>query len=145
MEHSAARWYLTRVRRALTCSAASRRALLPRAEVLVEAFLQENPRARYQELVSAFGQPSAFAATMLADLDEEEVRFTRRRKTFLCRCLLAGLILLLILSSVFWYRKYQKSQSLNENTVVVIGPARELTEEEFHQILKGSHNSQGRE
>ena len=73
MEDNAARRYLSRVRRALTCSAASRRTLSARAEELVEAFLQENPRPRYQEFVTAFGQPSDFAETMLADLDEEEV------------------------------------------------------------------------
>lgn len=142
MEDNAARRYLLRVRRALVCSAASRRALSARAEALMEAFFQENPKARYRDLVSAFGPPGDFAETMLSELDEEEVRVTRQRRAILCRCLLAGLVLVLVLSSVFWYGKYQKSQSLNENAVVVIGPAEPMTEEEFNAFMKEFPNGQ---
>lgn len=137
MEDNAARRYLLRVRRALVCSAASRRALSARAEALMEAFFQENPKARYRDLVSAFGPPGDFAETMLSELDEEEVRVTRRRKAILCRCLLAGLVLVLVLSSVFWYGKWFKAQEvIRGDFFVVEEPPQRLTEEEFNEILQ---------
>lgn len=135
MEDNAARRYLLRVRRALTCSAASRRALLPRAEVLVETFLQENTGSQDQDLVSAFGQPRDFAETMLASLGEEEVRLTRRRNTILRRCLLAGLVLALVLSSSFWFWKWSRAQNVIRGDFFVVeeSPQR-LTEEEFNEL-----------
>lgn len=140
MTDRAVRQYMAQVRRVLVCAPDSRRRLLARAEALVEDFLQEDPAADYPHLVEAFGPPRDFAQEMLASLDGEEVRTAQRRKTLLRRGLIAAVALALVLTTVFWYMRWQEAQISNRGYTVVMGPAEPMTEEEFDEFIKNAQS-----
>lgn len=128
--------YLAQLRRALTCGKADRERLFAQSRAMVEGFEEENANARYEDLVTAFGQPKDFAAEMLSQLDPGEVERAGRQRKYIRRGAAAAVIIILALLSVFWYFRYEKSQSWNENAIIVIEPAREMTEEETQEYLK---------
>lgn len=133
MENKSLKRYLTQLRRALTCSRADRERLLAQGRQLVEDFEEENPGSPYAALTAAFGQPKDFAAEMLSQLDPGEVEKARKRRKYIRRGAGAAILIILALLSVFWYFQYKKSQSWNENAIIVIEPAKEMTEEEYQQ------------
>lgn len=128
--------YLAQLRRALTCAREDRERLFSRGRTMVEEFWAETPNAHYEDLVTAFGQPKDFAAEMLSQLDPGEVERAGRQRKYIRRGAAAAVIIILALLSVFWYFRYEKSQSWNENAIIVIEPAREMTEEETQEYLK---------
>lgn len=136
MEDKAVRRYLVRLRRALVCPSGARARLLSRGKELLERFTEENPEARYDDLTEAFGQPEELAEGMLEQLDPAETVRARRRRTYIRRGGVAALVVILVLISAFWYSQYKKSQSWNENAIVVIEPARPMTDEELEQFLE---------
>lgn len=128
--------YLAQLRRALTCAKEDRERFFSRGRTMVEEFWAETLNARYEDLVTAFGQPKDFAAEMLSQLDPGEVEHTRKQRKYIRRGAAATVIIILALLSVFWYFQYEKSQSWNENAIIVIEPAKEMTEEETQEYLK---------
>lgn len=142
MERKAARKYLARVKRGLLCGGGDRIRLLRRAEEMADGLLQEDPEAGYRELEAAFGPPDQFAREMLEGLDGNEVAAHWRRRRLLRRCGLVGLALILVLTSCFLYYKLKESENLNNGFVVVIGPAENITENEYDDYLKAQQESQ---
>lgn len=82
---------------------------------------------------AAFGQPKEFAAEMLSQLDPTEVERARRRRRYMRWGTAAVLVLALGLLSALWYSKYKKSQSWNDNAIIIIQPVETMTEEEYQQ------------
>ena len=82
---------------------------------------------------AAFGQPKEFAAEMLSQLDPTEVERARRRRRYMRWGTAAVLVLALGLLSALWYSKYNKSQSWNDNAIIIIQPVETMTEEEYQQ------------
>lgn len=130
--------YLARLRRVLTCPKEDRDRLLSRGGSLLAEFAAETPNAGYRELTAAFGQPGDFAAEMLAQLPPETVEKARKRRKYIRWGAVAAAVIVLALLSIFWYLRYEKSQSWNENAIIVIEPAKEMTEEETQEYLKQS-------
>ncbi len=57
--------YLAQVDRALVRLLRLRERLMGEAKRLVDQFLEENPEATYEDLLTAFGTPEKFAEEML--------------------------------------------------------------------------------
>lgn len=133
MENKAVKRYLAQLGRALTCSPADRERFLAQGKALLEDFGEENPNARYEELTAAFGGPKEFAAEMLSQLDPAELERTRKKRKYIRWGTAAMLVIALGLLSIFWYSKYKKSQSWNDNAIIIIQPVETMTEEEYQQ------------
>lgn len=142
MESKAAQQYVSRVRRRLTCSAPSRKRLSLRSQELADQFAAENPNARYDDFVTAFGPPENFAGELLSSLDGGEVKAARRRRGLSRRITLIGLILVLCIGGclgwVKWsqYARYQEMfKSIRDADFVIVrhGPY-EITDEEYYAI-----------
>ena len=133
MENKAVKKYLSRLCRALPCSGLDRERLLAQGRALLEGFGEENPDPSYEDLPAAFGQPKEFAAEMLSQLDPTEVERARRRRRYMRWGTAAVLVLALGLLSALWYSKYKKSQSWNDNAIIIIQPVETMTEEEYQQ------------
>ncbi len=115
MESKAAQRYVSRVRRRLTCSAASRRRLSLRSQELATQFASENPDARYDDFVTAFGPPEDFSGELLSSLDGGEVEAARRRRRRIRQIVLIGLALVLCIGgSLGWllWSRYEKYREL---------------------------------
>lgn len=127
--------YLAQLRRALTCAKEDRERLLSQGEKLLGEFLEENPNAHYEDLVTAFGQPKDFAAEMLSQLDPKEVERAGRQRKYIRRGLLVVVIVALILISAFWFSKWKVFHDIiGDNDWQVIEPAEQLTEEEYEEF-----------
>lgn len=134
MDNKAAGQYLARVKRALVCGKTDRCRLLERCAAMIDSFQQESPEAGYDGLVAAFGEPDAFVAELLSGLDEAAVKTARKRQRLIRWGAVAAIIAVLIAISFFWYIKFIRTRDLDENMVVVQGPATPLTEEEFREL-----------
>ncbi|MCI8910885.1 MAG: hypothetical protein HFG09_09460 [Oscillibacter sp.] len=146
MENKAAKQYLARVKRALVCDKTDRCRLLERCAAMIDSFQQESPEAGYDGLVAAFGEPDAFVAELLSGLDEAAVKTARKRQRLIRWGAVAVIIAVLIAISFFWYIKFIRTRDLDENMVVVQGPATPLTEEEFRELwenLPGASTAYG--
>ena len=117
----------------MTCSGPDRERLIAQGRALLEGFGEENPDPSYEDLPAAFGQPKEFAAEMLSQLDPTEVERARRRRRYIRWGTAAVLVLALGLLSALWYSKYKKSQSWNDNAIIIIQPVETMTEEEYQQ------------
>lgn len=105
--------YLARVRRYLTCSAASRRRLLAQAGQLVEDFCQENPGADEAALAAAFGAPREFAAQMLTTLEPEELAAAKRRRRGLFKAAACCAVVLAVLGAGWSYLYWHPEQRVS--------------------------------
>lgn len=129
--------YLSRVRRRLTCSAASRRRLLAQGEQMVEDFLQENPGADGDALTAAFGEPEEFARQMLDTLEPGEVAAAQRRRRLVRRVSAALVALALVVTTVICLVKcFQMQEVVNGDFYVIQFPARNLTKEEYDALVQ---------
>lgn len=127
--------YLARVRRHLTCSAASRQRLLDRAGQMVEDFFRENPEADAIALTTAFGSPQEFAAQMLATLEPGEVEAARKRQRLLYQGGALALILALIAVAAVCFVRWRTLRAIiPEDVYVVIEPAQTLSPEDANQL-----------
>jgi len=66
------RRYCGRVRRSLFCPAALREPILSQLEEAVLFYLEEHPQAGMDELYAHFGEPKAFAANVLENMEGEQ-------------------------------------------------------------------------
>ena len=141
---NAAGRYASQVRRRLTCSAASRGQLSRRCQELAEQYAEENPDARYDDFVTAFGPPGDFAGELLSTLDGEEVDAARRRRRAVPKIAVVCLVLALCGVAVFgWsqWRKYEQHRELFDDakdaeTVIVQHGPEAVTDDETDGILR---------
>lgn len=66
--------YRSRVRRAMRCSRASRKARLHDLDALLSSFAEENPGATMEEIAQRFGAPREMADSLCEGLSAEERR-----------------------------------------------------------------------
>ena len=66
------RKYCGQVRRSLFCPAALREPILSQLEEAVLFYLEEHPQAGMDELYAHFGEPKAFAANVLENMEGEQ-------------------------------------------------------------------------
>lgn len=135
MANKAVKRYLARVRRALVCGAADRKALLARCEAMAEDFCQENPEAEYGAYVAAFGEPADFAAELLSRLDKDRLETALKKRRLIRGCAAVLLAVIAISCAIFWYIKYEQSVELNEDLVVVEYPTLNLSPKEFEASM----------
>lgn len=134
MDNNAAEKYLSRVKPFLICDRKDRHQLLARCKDMIHTFQQENPAAEYAGIVAAFGEPSACATDLLSGLETSSVEEAHKKLIFINRKTFTAIIAALVLISLFWYWKYYKSREFDEHSIVVIGPAIEMTEEEYNAM-----------
>lgn len=129
--------YLAQVDRALVRLLRLRERLMDEAKRLVDQFLEENPEATYEDLLTAFGTPEEFAEEMLSTLPTEEVEGAWRKEHFWRRAALVLTALVLAGSALFFFWRWQKTQKIvNGDFKVVISPVEEVTDEELEGLLK---------
>ena len=137
MESKAAQHYVSRVRRRLTCSAPSRRRLSLGSQELATQFASENPDARYDDFVTAFGPPGDFAGELLSSLDSGEVETAQRRRRLAPRIALICLVLVLCSAVVLGWAKWGKAQEVIQGDFwVAKGVPEEVTEEAYEAARK---------
>lgn len=139
---NAAGRYAAHVRRRLTCSVPARRRLSLRCRELADQYAEENPDARYDDFVTAFGSPGDFAGELLSTLDGTEVETAQKRRGAAYRIILVCLVLALCGSAVFgwsqWF-KYEQYRELFDEVkdadmvIVQYGPQK-ITDEEYEAI-----------
>ena len=129
--------YVSHVRRRLTCSAASRRQLSLRSQELAEQYAEENPDARYDDFVTAFGAPGDFAGELLSSLDGGEVETARRRRRLASRIAVACLALVLCTAVVLGWAKWGTVQKIIQGDFwVAKGVPEEVTDEAYEAARK---------
>lgn len=132
----ASKRYLAKVRRRLTCSAASRRRLLAQAEQMVEDFLQENPGADGDALAVAFGAPEEFAGQMLDTLEPGEVAAAQKRRRLAARVSVAAIVLALVVTNGLYLFQYLRIHQIIDGKFIFIeSPGRNITKEEYDTFL----------
>lgn len=137
MKNNAVRQYYSKVRRGLVCSGASRKQLLGQGEALMIRFEQENPDAQYADFITAFGPPEVFAGEMLSTVGGKEVEDVKRRRRCAKWIVLAGVALVLIAGSAFWFAKWSKAQEVVRGDFNVInGTSQEITEEDYFKMFE---------
>lgn len=136
MENKAVKKYLSRLRRALTCSGPDRERLIAQGRALLEGFGEENPDPSYEDLSAAFGQPKEFAAEMLSQLPSAEVERARRRRRYIRWGTAAVLAAVLISCTVYWGLKWAKAQNVLRGDFYVVETVRPYTEEELEDQLR---------
>ena len=88
--------------------------------------------------MSAFGKPADCAAELLSTLDASAIESAQKKRRWLHRIEIAVLgagILALILTAVFWHNKYQYQREFDDEFIWVVGPASEMTEEDFYAAI----------
>lgn len=136
--------YLSRLKRALTCSRADRERLLSQGRRLLEDFLEENPEGGYEAMAAAFGPPEGFAGEMLATLDQEELKQTRARRKLLQRTAALFAAVVLVLCTVFYAVKWHQTQEvINDKFYEVEGDFVPMTEDEFNHLFGLNSNQTG--
>lgn len=134
--------YLSRLKRALTCSRADRERLLAHGKGLLEGFLEENPAGGYEAMAAAFGPPEIFAGEMLATLDQEALKQTQARRKWLQRgaALLAAVVL--VLCTVFYAIKWYQTREVIKNHFYSVEDDVVYVTQEEYDILFGLKSNQ---
>lgn len=135
METNLTRQYLSQVQHFLICGRSDRIRLLGRCKELVESFQQENPEAGYSEMIAAFGEPDVCAEELLSSLEESRIETARKKHVLVSRIVIAVLSVIMvgsILAAFFWYLKYFQQCEFDDDHILMIDPAGEITEEEYY-------------
>ncbi|MDE6107140.1 MAG: hypothetical protein K2F83_00485 [Oscillospiraceae bacterium] len=136
MESKVMEQYLSRLKRALTCSRPDRERLLSQGQRLLENFLGENPEGGYESLVTAFGPPEVFAGEMLGTLDQRELEQTQARRKWLLRGGAVLAAVALVLCVVFWFVQWkQLHKDVTSPYYNVPGEAHTISPEEFKALF----------
>lgn len=119
--------YLAGVDRALLCYLPNRKELMAEARRMVEQFDEENPEATGEE----------FALSMLSTVPREQVEKAKRKTVFQRKALQVAVVLVLVVTAVFFFWRWQKTQEVVKGDFkVIIEPVEELTDEEMEEFLK---------
>lgn len=131
--------YLAGVDRALLCYLPNRKELMAEARRMVDQFDEENPEATGEDLLAAFGTGEEFALTMLSTVPKEQVEEAKRKTVFQRRAIQVAVVLVLVVTAVFFFWRWQKAQGVvNGDFKVVIDPAVEITDEEAREFIKST-------
>ena len=129
--------YLAGVDRALLCYLPKRKELMAEARRMVEQFAEENPEATGEDLLAAFGTGEEFALSMLSTVPREQVEEAKRKTVFQRKALQVAVVLVLVVTAVFFFWRWQKTQEVVKGDFkVIIEPVEELTDEEMEEFLK---------
>lgn len=136
MESKAAQKYLAQLKRALTCSPADRERFLSQGQTLLEGFGEENPKARYEDLTAAFGQPKDFAAEMLSQLPPAEAERAWKRRKYIRWGAVAVFVMALISCAVYWGLKWAKAQDVLRGDFYVVETVEPMSDKEFDETVR---------
>jgi len=143
----AAEQYKAQVKRSLFCGRADREHLLDRLTEMLDDFQQARPEADYAEYAATFGEPAACAAELLSSLGESKFEAVRKKRLLVRRGVYVAILAVFVLVSSFWCYKYYQSRALNKDTVVIIEPVIEVSEdvvdESIAQTPKNAHSYEG--
>lgn len=129
--------YLAGVDRALLCYLPNRKELMAEARRMVEQFDEENPEATGEDLLGAFGTGEEFALSMLSTVPKEQVEEAKRKTVFQRKALQVAVVLVLVVTAVFFFWRWQKAQEVVKGDFkVVIDPIEEITEDEARELIK---------
>lgn len=135
-DSKAGKRYLRTVRRHLICSKTNRARLMQLTGKAVSACLDDEPDKPYSSLVSAIGEPKAFAESLLASIPGDEVERTRKKRHFrICAALLSFAVVIVTAFAALagFYLKYQdamRGDFIVEGETVIIG-SKDMSYEEF--------------
>lgn len=131
--------YLAGVDRALLCYLPNQKELMAEARRMVDQFAEENPEATGEDLLGAFGTGEEFALSMLSTVPREQVEEAKRKTVFQRKALQVAVVLVLVVTAVFFFWRWQKAQEVvNGDFKVVIDPAVEITDEEVREFIKST-------
>lgn len=131
--------YLAGVDRALLCYLPNRKELMAEARRMVDQFDEENPEATGEDLLAAFGTGEEFALSMLSTVPREQVEKAKRKTVFQRRAIQMAVVLVLVVTAVFFFWRWQKAQEVvNGDFKVVIDLAVEITDEEAREFIKST-------
>ena len=143
----AAEQYKAQVKRSLFCGRSDREHLLDRLTEMLDDFQQARPEADYAEYAATFGEPAACAAELLSSLGESKFEAVRKKRLLVRRGVYVAILAVFVLVSSFWCYKYYQSRALNKDTVVIIEPVIEVSEdvvdESIAQTPKNAHSYEG--
>ncbi len=143
----AAEQYQSRVKRSLFCGRADREHLLDRLTEMLDDFQQARPEADYAEYAATFGEPPACAAELLSSLGESKFEAIRKKRLLVRRGVYVAILAVFVLVSSFWCYKYYQSRALNKDTVVIIEPVIEVSEDVVDESIartpKNAHSYEG--
>lgn len=129
--------YLAGVDRALLCYLPNRKELMAEVRRMVDQFAEENPEATGEDLLGAFGTGEEFALSMLSTVPREQVEKAKRKTVFQRKALQVAVVLVLVVTAVFFFWRWQKTQEVVKGDFkVIIEPVEELTDEEMEEFLK---------
>ena len=129
--------YLAGVDRALLCYLPKRKELMAEARRMVEQFAEENPEATGEDLLAAFGTGEEFVLSMLSTVPKEQVEEAKRKTVFQRKALQVAVVLVLVVTAVFFFWRWQKAQEVVKGDFkVVIDPIEEITEDEARELIK---------
>ena len=99
----AAKYYMKAVRHSLSCPRKLKRDMLTNLQSDVDTYLEENPGAAMEDLITRFGEPAVLSESYISSLDAGELAKAvsaakRVRRIVLITCL----IVLLLLVATFW-------------------------------------------
>ena len=146
--YKAAKQYLRAVGRHLVCSKENHARLMKLTSRAVNAFLDDDPDKPYSALVSAIGEPKAFAESLLAGIPIEEVKRARKKRRLLFSSALVSVTL--VVAAAFtalagFYFKYQEAERDGAYVTIVsvqipegmtIDQMIELDEYRYHKMLE---------
>ena len=136
--YKAEKQYLRAVKSHLVCSKENRIRLMKITGRAVSACLEDEPDKPYSALVSAIGEPKAFAESLLASIPGDEVERTRKKRHFrICAALLSFAVVIVTAFAALagFYLKYQdamRGDFIVEGETVVIG-SKDMSYEEFQK------------
>lgn len=131
MENKVAQRYFKQVKRLLICDKDDRKRLLKQCEELMNTFQQENSEAEYDGFVAAFGTPTHCAIELISTLEESKVKDYQKKRLWIRRFTVSGIVIVLIFISFFWHIKYRQTIAFDDNAYVIVGPKTQVTEEEY--------------
>ena len=111
--YKAARQYLRAVKRHLVCSGENRARLMRLTNRAVNACLDDEPDKPYATLVSAIGEPKAFAESLMDGISGDEVKRSRKKRRLLfCSALASAALVFAIAFTGLarFYLEYQEAQ-----------------------------------
>ena len=140
--------YLRTVEKHLICSRVNRERLMKITGRAVSACLEDEPDIPYAALVSAIGEPKAFAESLLAGIPIEEVKRARKKRRLLFSSALVSVTL--VVAAAFtalagFYFKYQEAERDGAYVTIVsvqipegmtIDQMIELDEYRYHKMLE---------
>ena len=134
--YKAAKQYLRAVKKHLICSKENRARLMQLTSKAVNACLDDERDKPYPALVSAIGEPKAFAESLLAGIPGDEVERTRKKRYFrICAVLVSFAVVMVTAFTALagFYLKYQEAKrdgfTVDGETLIIC--PKDMSSEEF--------------